>query len=130
MIRLVAALTIFASVLILNQAGATPPVGPATLSELCLRGTVREEATHRPLRGAQVSIWSLNRGVLTDSTGAYQFCALPPGEYTVQVALIGYYTERRDVALHCPGGLIVGPRRCDGEETLNFFMRVRPVPFS
>lgn len=91
-------------------------------------GTVREEATGRPMEGILVHLAGAHppRYAATDSVGRYRFEALQEGSYTIEAAKPGFYTERRDIGYfsndwicnQCP------PR----EHTLDFHMRPQVLP--
>jgi hypothetical protein len=53
-------------------------------------GVVRDGPTGQPLAEAVVSLPDLNRSVLTDSTGRYQFVDVPAGPQHLSVRRIGY----------------------------------------
>ncbi len=53
-------------------------------------GSVIEQATTRPLPGAQVVIGNTGLGALTDARGRYQILNVPAGQQTVQVQIIGF----------------------------------------
>ena len=55
-----------------------------------LAGTVADSETGGPLVGAAVSLVGTNIGSTTDSDGRYFIINVPPGEYVVQSAMIGY----------------------------------------
>src|SRR5688572_5527330 len=61
-----------------------------------LRGTVRDAATGEPIGLATVTIPELKRGATTDAQGNYFVINLPPGRYTVRVALLGFIPQVRE----------------------------------
>ena len=69
-----------------------------------LTGVVRDEEG-RPLGQAQVVVLPGLRQALTDAEGRFQLRQLPPGEYRLQVSLIGYAPAAREVRVG--GGAIV-----------------------
>jgi hypothetical protein len=97
-----------------------------------LLGTVREEASGRPVAGVLIVVENLEEiRALTDSAGAYRIPALTYGSYTVTARKIGYYIERREIAASCPvvivdtaGRPIGGGGPCDPDpQLLNFHLR-------
>ncbi|MYA65416.1 MAG: TonB-dependent receptor, partial [Gemmatimonadetes bacterium] len=64
-----------------------------------LEGTVRSVATGATLPGARVGIPTLNLGALADPDGHYEVTGIPAGTHTVEVSLIGYTTEVREVTI-------------------------------
>jgi TonB-dependent receptor len=65
-------------------------------------GSVSNAATRNLLEGATVAIPSLNRSILTDSTGRYVLTGLPAGAHELVVSYIGLDTNRLTVAV-APG---------------------------
>ena len=61
-----------------------------------ISGTVRDGATNEPIALATVTIPELRRGATTDAQGNYFIVNLPPGKYTVRVALLGYVPQARE----------------------------------
>src|SRR5687767_15063581 len=55
-----------------------------------LKGGIYDEATQRPLEGANVFIKDLNKGAVTDVFGTFFFPELKPGTYQVSISFIGY----------------------------------------
>jgi hypothetical protein len=53
-------------------------------------GVVRDGGTGAPLDHVEVSLPDLNRVMLTDSVGRYQFSAVPPGPQHLAIRRIGY----------------------------------------
>ena len=106
---------------------------PATFD---LTGIVREEASGKPVRGARVALDSAHLVIAyTDSSGRYRFSGVRRGTYTVAVAALGYYIERRDISVRCPVDIVDDHDRvvldggaCDpSPATLNFFLREQVV---
>lgn len=102
---------------------------PATFD---LTGIVREEASGKPVRGVRVALDSAHLVIAyTDSSGRYRFNGVRRGTYTVAVAALGYYIERREISVECPVDIVDDHDRVirDGGEcdpspvTLNFFLR-------
>jgi hypothetical protein len=97
-----------------------------------LRGVVRVEATGQAIAGAVVSVESLSkRHTVTDANGSYRLDSLPLGAYTIDARRLGYYVERREIAVHCPIAIVDSAGRplrtnagCDSDQQiLNFHMR-------
>lgn len=57
------------------------------------------EASGLPLELATVHIPALMLGQTTDSAGMAAFHALPPGVYEVEVSYVGYFTQKKTLAL-------------------------------
>jgi hemoglobin/transferrin/lactoferrin receptor protein len=53
-------------------------------------GVVVDQATGKPLQGANVFCRQMNTGTVTDSEGAFRFDRLPSGTHTVTASYIGY----------------------------------------
>lgn len=64
-----------------------------------MRGAV-QDTLGQPLEGAQVEIMSLERRVMTPSSGAYRFDAITPGRYWVVARRIGYAPVRTALTLN------------------------------
>ena len=71
----------------------------AAAAQGTLEGTVRSVATGAALPGAQVGIPTLNLGGLADPDGHYEITGIPAGTHTVEISLIGYATEVREIAI-------------------------------
>ncbi len=61
-----------------------------------ISGTILDSATNEPVGLATVTIPELKRGATTDAQGHYFILNLPPGKYTVRVALLGYVPQVRE----------------------------------
>jgi hypothetical protein len=101
-----------------------------------LRGVVRVEATGQVIAGAVVSVEGLpKRRTVTDANGSYRLDGLPVGDYIIVARHVGYYVERRELAVYCPITIVDSagtPLRTDGScdsdrQTLNF--QLRPQTF-
>lgn len=57
-----------------------------------LSGLVVDQATGKPLRGANVLIQDTNTGTITNEAGAFRFMHLRPGDHTLRVSYVGYRT--------------------------------------
>ena len=64
-----------------------------------LEGTVSQAGTGSAVAGAQVSIAGLNLSGTTRPNGQYEITGIPAGTHTIQVLLIGYRTEQREVTI-------------------------------
>src|SRR5450432_22960 len=62
-----------------------------------LSGTVRYG--NQPLIGATVLIEHTNRATVTDEDGNFQFRNLAPGDYSIRVSSIGFFTIQKTVAV-------------------------------
>lgn len=67
------------------------------LAQGIIRGTVYERRTETPIPFAGVKIVGTTQGVITNIDGFYQLNDVPAGTVTVEVAYIGYGTERIEV---------------------------------
>lgn len=72
--------------------GAAPPI----------RGVVTDTAGV-PLSNARVVIAAANRGTTTAADGSYLLRSVPPGEYHIDVSLIGYAPEHVEVLVPASG---------------------------
>lgn len=61
-----------------------------------ISGTVRDAKSGEPIGLASITIPDLKRGAVTDAGGNYFILNLPPGKYTVRVALLGYVPQARE----------------------------------
>ena len=64
-----------------------------------LEGAVRSEETGEPLAGVQVGLAHLRIGAVTDVEGTYRIERIPPGTHRVELRLIGFRAETRDVEI-------------------------------
>lgn len=119
--------------LMLTTCGASHARGAQPTPELdylrfTVAGTVREEATGRPMEGILVRLAGAHppRYAATDSAGRYRFEGLEDGSYTIEAARPGFYTERRDISyVGNDWTCIQCPLR---EHTLDFHMRPHVLP--
>ena len=72
-----------------------PPPGAA--GQGSLEGTIRHAGTGAALAGAHVRIPALDQGGLADPDGRYEIAGVPAGTHTVEISLIGYTTEVREI---------------------------------
>lgn len=64
-----------------------------------LKGFVYDKSNGEPLSGATISIPSIKKGAQSNLEGFYNIPKLPPGTYEVQITLIGYESEVKQVAI-------------------------------
>jgi iron complex outermembrane receptor protein len=76
-----------------------------------LSGKVTEGKSNEELPSVDIFIRDLQRGVITDLNGNYQFTNIPEGKFSVQFSYVGYKTEVQDVQVS------------KGENTLNVIMQ-------
>lgn len=62
-------------------------------------GVVTHVANGRPLMDASVKLVGTGMGWMTDATGRYRFDGVPVGEYTAQVAMLGFGTRTAEVTV-------------------------------
>lgn len=81
-----------------------------------VRGVVRDAAGGGPIAGAVVTLVSEGRSVLTDSTGAYVFPSVSPGERRLRASRLDF--SALEVRLLVPDG---------GAVQVDFHLTLRPV---
>jgi iron complex outermembrane recepter protein len=64
-----------------------------------IKGVVKDDHTGQPVPGAILLLIGLNKGVVTDSLGRYQFADLCPGKYEMECRIVGYRAQREVVDL-------------------------------
>ncbi|MGQ0813268.1 MAG: SusC/RagA family TonB-linked outer membrane protein [Gemmatimonadota bacterium] len=64
-----------------------------------VQGVVIDASTSRPVIGAQVYIPGTSLGTLTNTQGRYHLSAVPAGQQTLSVELIGYATLSRQITV-------------------------------
>ncbi len=69
------------------------------LAQGTLEGHVRDAATGRPLAGVEIFLPQPGTEGITDSEGHYEIGGIPAGARGVEIRLIGYRTERREVVI-------------------------------
>ncbi|MEX0986563.1 MAG: TonB-dependent receptor [Bacteroidales bacterium] len=72
-----------------------------------------------PLQGASVSVPELNRGSITDESGAFQIDGLPVGMYKVVFSFVGYETIEKNISIAGDtdaGSIILEQKYFRGEE--------------
>ena len=88
---------------ILNHSFCVPVLllwSAGTLSaQGALEGHVRDAATGQPLSGVQIFLPQLGSGGITDGEGHYRLAGIAVGTHGVEIRLIGYQMERRDVVI-------------------------------
>ncbi|HEX9109490.1 MAG TPA: TonB-dependent receptor plug domain-containing protein, partial [Longimicrobiales bacterium] len=92
--RALSALLAAGTVLVLPGAGTAqqPMTGRVV-------GRVVEAGSGRAITGAQVFIAGTRVGALTNATGAYEIAAVPVGQQTAAVQMLGYGQEKQDVVV-------------------------------
>ena len=60
---------------------------------------VRDGTTGQPLAGVQIFLPELGRGDISDSDGHSAIAGIPAGTHGVEISLIGYTAERREVVI-------------------------------
>jgi outer membrane receptor protein involved in Fe transport len=63
--------------------------GHAALTGI-IAGSVKDIKTNAPLSGANVTLTPVGYTAVTDAMGTFLFTAVPPGNYTVAIGLVGY----------------------------------------
>ncbi|HEV2129675.1 MAG TPA: carboxypeptidase-like regulatory domain-containing protein, partial [Longimicrobiaceae bacterium] len=76
--------------LAIGFAVAVLPSAALTQERGTITGQVTDQATQRPLAGAQIYIVGTNRGTLTNQDGRYLIPNVPAGPQEVRATLIGY----------------------------------------
>ncbi|MBW3553720.1 MAG: TonB-dependent receptor [Gemmatimonadetes bacterium] len=64
-----------------------------------IQGTVRSAESGAGLGGAQIELPSLGRVTLTTPSGSFALGGVPAGTHTLEIRLIGYGLQRREVAV-------------------------------
>jgi TonB-linked SusC/RagA family outer membrane protein len=73
--------------------------GLAAAQQGAVSGTVMDQATQRPVVGAQVYVAGSTRRIFTDQKGVFLLDKLPVGEVEVRVRMIGYATGAKKVTV-------------------------------
>ena len=63
-------------------------------------GTVKDAITNKPLRRVILRMPDIQRAVVTDSLGNYNFSNLPKGSYLLEVSLEGYASVVETIVIH------------------------------
>lgn len=58
-----------------------------------INGTVYDNATNQAIRGVNVQIVGLNRGIVTNELGQYRFEDLPAAPYKIEISFIGFKSQ-------------------------------------
>ncbi len=85
-----------AAVAALAVAGAAPVTAQETGS---IQGQVVNGRTAQPMSGAQVSVQGTGTGTITNNRGRFVLSGVPAGTQQLEVTLIGYGTETREVTV-------------------------------
>ena len=64
-----------------------------------ITGIVQETGSRQPVAAAQVSLPELGVGSLAQNNGRYLILSVPVGTHRIQVQVIGYGTEEREVTV-------------------------------
>lgn len=64
---------------------------------IAIRGTIMHKST--PIENATVEIIGTNYSTQTDSKGIYSFQNIPKGNYKILVTVVGYKTQRKNLAI-------------------------------
>jgi hypothetical protein len=78
----------------------------AAMCQSMLKGTVKDASTSEALVGATVYIKAIQKGDVADMNGNFSF-AVPNGNYVLEVAFMGYETQKIDVVVPSSKNLIV-----------------------
>jgi len=57
-----------------------------------LSGTIFDQNTNQPIRGAAVQIVGLNRATITNELGQYRFADLVAAPYKIELSHVGFAT--------------------------------------
>jgi outer membrane receptor protein involved in Fe transport len=69
----------------------------AFAQDAVLKGKVTDGGSHEPLPGAYVHFDGLNKGVVTDAFGNFEFDKLSPGEYKIKIKYVGFEEFEKEV---------------------------------
>jgi TonB-dependent SusC/RagA subfamily outer membrane receptor len=71
---------------------------PRALAQEDVIAGVIVDQNGRPVPGAQIVVVGTNRGTLTGANGAFRFAGVGPGAVTIQVVVLGYRSETRQLS--------------------------------
>ena len=91
-------------------------LAPLSLSAAHVEGIIVDADSEWPLAHANVAVSTGKAGAITDSLGRYEL-ELPPGRYRVEVSIIGYGTQSRQLEL-----------LADQNLQLDFALKVQALP--
>jgi outer membrane receptor protein involved in Fe transport len=83
-----------ATIIVVGALFVAPDARAGTTGQIS--GSVRDAKSGEPIGLASVTIPDLKRGAVTDAQGNYFILNLPPGKYTVRVALLGFVPQARE----------------------------------
>ena len=64
-----------------------------------IEGIIKQTDSTRTLAGVSVYLDKTNFGVATNGSGYYVIRQIPPGDYTLVVSAIGYFTLKKDISI-------------------------------
>jgi TonB-dependent SusC/RagA subfamily outer membrane receptor len=91
--------------------------GPVQAQQGTVAGQVTDKSNQQPVSGAGVLIVGTNLQARTSREGRYSIVKVPPGQYSVQVRLIGYATTTQQVTV-----------RAGETATIDFALTAAAVP--
>jgi len=59
-----------------------------------LQGTINDASTGQGIEFVQVKIVELSMGTISDQTGSYTIENIPPGNYTIEIRMLGFEVKR------------------------------------
>jgi len=93
-------------------------------------GQVRDASSGQPLPGVNVVVLGTELGAATDEIGRYRIQGLPPGEYSVEVSMIGYATKALTRVEAIPGRTVFLDFKLQAQAVGVEGVTVRPSYFS
>ncbi|PLK44381.1 TonB-dependent receptor [Emticicia sp. TH156] len=82
-------------------------------------GKVTDARTRQPVRGANIVLTGLSRGVITDEAGYFQINNLSPATYTLEVSFIGYTAQTHTAEVKADEATVINFILTDTEVSLN-----------